>query len=108
MKVLQRIIHGKEINFVTPDEIVKLIPRPEQKTRIRGLPVVLGAAFGLAVPALLRVVPPLPDMRLSSSSGSPSVRSISVIEVTATTRPLLIHPLTVIVTLIIIIIITRQ
>lgn len=35
MKVLQRIIHGKEINFVTPDEIVKLIPRPEQKTRIR-------------------------------------------------------------------------
>ncbi len=33
--MLQKIIHGKEINFVTPDEIVHLIPRPEQKTRIR-------------------------------------------------------------------------
>ena len=31
----QRIIHGAEIDFVTPDEIVKLIPRPKEETRIR-------------------------------------------------------------------------
>lgn len=31
----QRIIHGTEIDFVTPDEIATMIPRPEQFTSVR-------------------------------------------------------------------------
>lgn len=31
----QRITHGVEVNFVTPDEIVHLIPHPEERSRIR-------------------------------------------------------------------------
>lgn len=31
----QRIVHGATMNFVTPDEIVRMIPRSPQRTRIR-------------------------------------------------------------------------
>lgn len=31
----QRIMHGATVDFVTPDEIYKLIPRPPEFTRIR-------------------------------------------------------------------------
>jgi len=31
----QRIMHGAVLDFVTPDEVLRLIPRPEQVTRIR-------------------------------------------------------------------------
>lgn len=31
----QRIVHGAVVDIATPDEIVKLIPRPRQTTRIR-------------------------------------------------------------------------
>ena len=31
----QKIIHGAEIDFVTPDEVVKLLARPEASDRVR-------------------------------------------------------------------------
>ena len=31
----QRIMHGTTVDFVTPDELYRAIPRPEQTTRIR-------------------------------------------------------------------------
>lgn len=31
----QRITHGAVIDFVTPDELVKMVPRPPQRTRMR-------------------------------------------------------------------------
>lgn len=31
----QRIIHGATVDFVTPDEIARILPQPPQRTRIR-------------------------------------------------------------------------
>jgi hypothetical protein len=43
----QRIVPGAEVEFVTPDELMKLIPRPEQITRIRvPATILLNAAGG--------------------------------------------------------------
>lgn len=44
----QRIVHGAMVDMLTPDEFVKLIPRPAEKTRIRnpGIVVIDGSGNG--------------------------------------------------------------
>lgn len=53
----QRIIHGAFVDMVTPDELYKAIPRPEQVTRVRAPGSVPLGAGGSAPPADIYKVP---------------------------------------------------
>ena len=51
----QRVMHGAIIDFVTPDEMVRMIPRPEQTTRVRAPAVVQLDANGNGVVTVYKV-----------------------------------------------------